>query len=202
MKYAPVFSLIFAFLGCKSESHADIAPPLRSSPVQSIKKQALSKDSILSNDLSFIIDSVLAGRSYLFSYLKKYQNDKCLTLSERKKDILSGFDGVMPVGSIRLGHKTDSVFTLNPLGFYCDVPDGMSYYFTDTTLPRLETDSYCCHPNNIFVVADIDEDGIAEIAQWHSSCTSRFKGLLVWSLKDGTGNRLAHAIFLPTILIK
>ncbi len=117
-----------------------------------------------------------------------------LALLETTKHYLPDFDGILSIGIIKKSKPIDSVFVLPRLR-WCD-NDGDAYYFTDTSLPRLETDSYCCHPNNLFNIGDIDEDGIAEIAQWNSSCVSRFKSLLVWSLKANHWKKIGQCTIL------
>ncbi len=75
--------------------------------------------------------------------------------------------------------KYDSIFLLPPIN---DCEDGYSYYFTNLSIPRIVTESYCCMLNNLFVVDDIDEDGISEIGLLESSCVTRYKKLSLYSL--------------------
>jgi hypothetical protein len=117
-----------------------------------------------------------------------------------KKDVIEGFEGVAYIGDINHNNIADSVFVLNVLQFPCkpengEIEDGMAYYFTDTTLPRLLTDTYCCHPTYLFSVGDIDEDGIAEIGEYRTSCVSRFKSLNIYSLKNNEWTAIGHATY-------
>ena len=115
-------------------------------------------------------------------YFKKYRPDTCMWADSLHAADFKYNEGVQPIGHIRLDKPSVSVFVLSPLNT-CD-SDGQSYYFTDTSLPRLPTDSYCCHPNSLFPVGDIDEDGISEIGLYLSTCVSRYKQLIVYSLKN------------------
>ena len=137
---------------------------------------------VSSTDYNFFSDSVFHGQKEILKfYLTKYKNNTCKSIMYDKSEVTNDFDGVLKLGNIR-SNKKCSVFVLRPLN-YCvfnneESGDGEAYYFTDTTLPRLQTDSYCCHPSNIFLVGDIDEDGVSEIGEYSSSCTSRFKSLV------------------------
>jgi hypothetical protein len=100
---------------------------------------------------------------------------------------------VQRLGRIRPGKPPVAVFVWPQLS-WCDL-EGDAYYFTDTSLPRLETESGCCHPQSLFLVGDIDEDGIQEIGQYFSSCASRYKSLYVYSLKNNTWKEVGHSTF-------
>ena len=84
------------------------------------------------------------------------------------------------LGDLNGDGKSDSVFILPGLG-WCE--EGQSYYFTDNKIPRIQTDSNCCHVESIFSIGDIDEDGGNEIAEYYSSCASNFKHIDIWTLK-------------------
>lgn len=102
------------------------------------------------------------------------------------------FRGVKNIGDINSNRINDTVFILPPFN-YCD--DGYSYSFFDTSLPRLYTDSYCCNPDNLFSIGDIDEDGVSEICIFYSSCVSRFKALIAYSLKNNKWKEIGACTF-------
>jgi hypothetical protein len=109
------------------------------------------------------------------------------------------FEGLCYIGDINHNNIKDSVFVLHPLSF-CQFPgeqsnDGQAYYFLDTTLPRLQTESYCCHPSSLFVAGDIDEDGVQEIGQYYSSCVSHYKSLYVYTLKQHRWKEAGHVVY-------
>ncbi len=181
-----------------------IKKPAEIKSTKFFKKRTLLPDSIWSNHPTFLIDSLVHGHSELIRYyFSKYSADTCYPYAISKIDfkdefyninsigatkfdkhkLNSGFTGIVELGKIKAGNKKDSVFVMTPLN-WCDEVKGRAYYFTDTSLPRLETGCVCCYPDDIFLVGDIDEDGIAEIGEWNSSCTSKYKGLIVWSLKN------------------
>ena len=136
---------------------------------------------------------MLNGKTTLLKHLTEfYQPDTCGTFVYENRALREGFEGVKAIGEINGNNITDTVFIL-PTFNYCD--DGDSYYFFDTTLPRLYTDSYCCHPDNLFSIGDIDEDGITEVCIFYSSCTSRFKSLIAYSLKNNTWTQIGRCTF-------
>jgi hypothetical protein len=124
------------------------------------------------------------------TYLNQYNVDSCGIQKYDDSTLAKEFEGIKELGDINNDNINDSVFVLPPLTF-CE--DGQSYYFSDLNLPRLLTDSYCCHPESIFNVGDIDEDGVAEIGQYYSSCTGRYKSLIVYSLKAKKWKEVGHS---------
>ena len=161
------------------------------------------KNKVSSLDYSFFSDSILHGhKEELKYYFKKYGSDSTCSSFWHfydKEEIRSEFEGLAYIGDINHNAIKDSVFVLEPLN-YCKHDgekdfDGEAYYFTDTTLPRLQTGSSCCHPSNLFLVGDINEDGISEIGQFFSSCASHYKSLYVYSLKNGKWNQVGHSCF-------
>jgi hypothetical protein len=158
---------------------------------------------VKATDYVFFSDSVLHGhKAVLKYYFNKYGSDSiCGPHCEvyDRKDIKDEFEGLLYIGNINNNSTTDSVFVLKPLN-YCKLEgevtsDGQAYYFTDTTLPRLQTDSYCCHPSSLFLVGDIDEDGVSEIGEYHSSCASHYKILHVYSLKNKRWKEIGYCIY-------
>lgn len=147
----------------------------------------------LSDNLQFFGDSLLANKTSLVKTLvNSYQLDTCGTIAYENTTLKEGFEGFKAIGDINGNKMPDTIFVMPPFN-YCD--DGDSYYFLDTTLPRLYTDSYCCHPDNLFPIGDIDEDGITEICIFYSSCTSRFKSLIAYSLKNNKWTQIGRCTF-------
>jgi len=154
-----------------------------------------TNDSILSNDFSYYTDSIFHIQNELIKYLiKKYDNDSCLPLVYGRKNLKEEFEGFKQLGDINNDNKNDSVFVLDPLN-WCEYDDGQSYYFTDTSLPRVVSGSYCSRPANFFKAPDIDEDGICEVGFFFSSCVSRYKSLRVYRLKNEQWEQIAIAEF-------
>ncbi|MGE7775252.1 hypothetical protein ACQKLP_11040 [Chitinophaga sp. NPDC101104] len=159
--------------------------------VQKINEVSLL--SKLNDNLLFIGDSLFTGKAVLIKELvSKYQHDTCGFIAYKDSVLKAGFEGVKIVGDINGNKSNDTVFVL-PSFNYCD--EGDSYYFFDTSLPRLYTDSYCCRPDNLFPIGDIDEDGISEICIFYSSCASRFKSLIAYSLKKKTWKAIGRCTF-------
>src|SRR5690606_20703942 len=107
-------------------------------------------------------------------------SDSCKIKTYTIKELKENFEGIQIVKNIRNFRKPDTIFVMPPFN-YCE--QGESYCFFDKSLPRLTTDSYCCQPNNLFVVDDIDEDGVCEIGIYYSTCAGRYKSLKIYSLK-------------------
>ncbi len=154
------------------------------------------KDSLLNElnaNIRFISDSLVHKKTqFLKDLINKYQPDSCVIIAYENKVLKEGFEGIKVVGDINNDRTPDTVFVLPPFNF-CD--EGESYYFSDTGLPRLFTESYCCHPENLFSIGDIDEDGIAEICIFYSGCTGRFKSLIAYTLKNNSWKEIGHVTF-------
>jgi hypothetical protein len=91
------------------------------------------------------------------------------------------------LGDINGDDKKDSIFlmpefvvadSVKHLGNICE-----SFTFTDKSLSRIQEDEGCNSLDDIFVVGDIDQDGIEEIGLYTSSCASHYKALRVYSYK-------------------
>lgn len=190
--------LILCFSGCKhannnaQETSTDTTTMSSFTVILPKRAPSLSQDSIFTNDYNFIADTLMHGHKGLVKYyIQKYAPD-CRPNVYAKAELKEAFEGFKFIGKLKPINVTDSVFVLYPLSL-CE--DGQSYYFTDTALPRLQTDSHCCHPDNIFSVGDIDEDGICEIGQYYSSCSSHYKSLYVFTLKNKAWKQVGHSVF-------
>ena len=160
-----------------------------------IDRELTSKDSIFSNDINFINDSILKSKFKLD--ISKYEilNKKNSCFPERiSKKVIKEFynEDFENLGDLNNDKKEDYVFYLPYLNS-CEKGD--SYYFTDNSIPRIETESNCCHSKSIFSIGDIDEDGGNEIAQYYSSCASSFKRIYIWTLKNNKWKNVADFTF-------
>lgn len=159
-------------------------------------KNGTSKDSILSNDIQFINNSILKGKFKLdiSKYEAEGKKKECYPIRLQKK-LFDEFynEGFYNLGDLNGDKKADSVFVLHALN-YCE--EGDSYYFTDNNIPRIITDSNCCHPTNIINIGDIDEDGKSEIAEYYSSCASRYKSITIYSLKNNKWKKIKSFSFM------
>ncbi|WP_341839034.1 hypothetical protein [Chitinophaga caseinilytica] len=182
--------ILSLFFSCKNPS-IDNTQNQSTTIVQKINKDSLV--SKLNDNLQFIGDSLLNDKTlFIKDLVNKYQHDTCGFIAYEDSMLKTGFEGVNIIGDIIGNKRNDTVFVL-PTFNYCE--DGDSYYFFDTSLPRLYTDSYCCHPDNLFPIGDIDEDGISEICIFYSSCASRFKSLIAYSLKKKTWKEIGRCTF-------
>lgn len=159
-------------------------------------KNGTSKDSVLSNDIQFINDSILKGKFKLdiSKYEIESRKKECYPIRLRKK-LFDEFynEGYNNLGDLNGDNKADSVFVLHALN-YCE--EGDSYYFTDNSIPRILTDSNCCHPYSILNIGDVDEDGKSEIAEYYSSCASRYKAITIYSLKESNWKEIKSFSFV------
>jgi len=147
-------------------------------PVRPIPNHT-KKELFLKN--TYWIDSLLKHYSIDRRIVKNYLTDTCTIKPFSPNELKVSSEGLRQLGYIRKNKKKVNVFVLPSLTI-CE--EGESYYFSDASLPRLYVDTYCCHPENIFVTDDIDEDGINEIVEYYSPCAGRFAALRVWTLKN------------------
>ena len=202
MRRLKTFILLFSifFISCHtntSKENKSASTPTSTDTIKQAQKEKFHRRRNLGYE--FLADSVLHGyRDLLKFYFSKYAPDSCfLTIDDSSS--FREFEGLGYIGDINHNHMSDSVFVLYPISF-CRFDgetsyDGEAYYFTDTTLPRLQTESYCCHPSSLFSVGDIDEDGVAEIGQYYSSCVSRYKSLYVYTLKNNQWKVVGHVTY-------
>lgn len=183
-----IFISALVIVSCKEDS--------KSSQIEKDKIEKVSSKVVKSAEamnLELIGNPLLKNyNDRITYYFSKYQSDTCDRQKDFESSLLAQFEGFKQIGDLNQDKKNDSVFVLPPMTF-CE--EGQSYYFSDISLPRLLTDSYCCHPVNIFSIGDIDEDGIAEVGQYYSSCASRYKALVVYSLKKDEWRQVGHCIF-------
>lgn len=154
-------------------------------------KDSIPNSSILSNDIEFINDSILKGKFKLD--ISKYEVEDCYPIIEKKKEVYEDYVnfGFKDLGDLNGDGKSDSVFILEPLN-WCEENNGKSYYFTDNNIPRIESVSFCCELEFIFNIGDIDEDGANELAEYKTSCASRYKSVSFWSLKNGKWKEIGN----------
>ncbi|MCF6129068.1 hypothetical protein L1S35_05235 [Flavobacterium sp. AS60] len=189
----------FSLLACKKEtekteikkvSNTNLAKELSYDEQIKIMKDTMPKNSVLSNDIQFINDSILKGKFKLdismYEGQKDYKGGDCYPEIEKKKKVYERYAdfGFKDLGDLNGDEKNDSVFILYPLN-WCEENHGKSYYFTNNNIPRIESDSFCCELEYLFNIGDIDEDGGNELAEYKTSCTSRYKAVRFWTFKNG-----------------
>ena len=188
-----LLSYVFLFLfliSCK-EPKNDQAKTKTSTLTKTINENSLQKKLI--NNIHFIGNNLLKGKEFLLKkYISKYQPDTCGVITYEETTLKSAYEGVKNIGDINGDNIMDTIFVVPPFN-YCD--DGYSYSFFDISIPRLYTDSYCCHPDNLFSIGDIDEDEISEICIFYSSCVSRYKSLIAYSLKNTEWKQIGRCTF-------
>lgn len=129
-------------------------------------------------------------------YVRQRVSDSCDAESWELASISrmeESFEGIKSLGDINNNGIPDTLFIL-PSFRWCE--DGDSYCFSDTSLPRLFMDgSRCLHLKNVFVLPDIDEDGVKELGTYYSSCASSYKALLAWRLHAKKWEEIGHSAF-------
>jgi hypothetical protein len=197
----PFLIFIFAFLICSSNADTEgrkiqwrqMGPAIISRRTSTATQASDSLKIAFKKNVDFFANVLLKRHGLVFrNYIKKYQPDTCVMILRKNSELKAYFEGIRTIKGIRNNKKADTVFVVPPFN-YCD--DGDSYCFFDRTLPRLYTNSYCCHPRNLFVLPDIDEDGVREIGIYYSSCASRFKALRIYTLKIGKWKEIAGSTF-------
>ncbi|MCP9764066.1 hypothetical protein [Lacihabitans soyangensis] len=185
-----ILTLLILIVSCKFKKKTDIVDTQRTN--NSVSKNDSLTYTLISNK-QYFKDSLLKDKTGIVeTYFSLYQSDTCGILANKNSKLKEEFEGIRIVKGIKTNKKNDTVFVM-PNFNYCD--DGESYYFYDKYLPRLQTDSFCCHPENFFVYKDIDEDGFNEVGIFYSSCLSRYKSLRIYSLKKNTWNEIGIASF-------
>lgn len=191
---------LFSLLACKNEPQkkqtGKVAKELSYEERVKLWKDTIPNNSILSNDIEFINDSILKGKFKLD--ISKYEGQKdsggndCYPKIEKKKDVYKNYADLSfkDLGDLNGDGKNDSVFILYPLN-WCEENYGKSYYFTDNSIPRIESESFCCEPKYLVNIGDIDDDGGNELAEYKTSCTSRFKAVCFWTFKNGKWKEIA-----------
>lgn len=204
MKIFSLLLILLSFLACKKEvKKVENGKEYKTYIFQKTSSEKLSYDeqiaklkankpgnSILSNDIQFINDSILNGKFKLDISRYELVNKKkeCFPFVIEKEEFYeysleakrTTKKEFKLLGDINADGKDDSVFILPSLG-WCE--EGQSYYFTDNKIPRIQTESNCCHVESVFSIGDIDEDGGNEIAEYYSSCASNYKSISIWTLK-------------------
>jgi len=203
LKASLVIITVLFFVSCKDKTQKVPTPKINMAAKTEIKNTTIDANQVKATDYVFFSDSILHGhKAILKYYFTKYGSDTSCSSYWHfydKREVKENFEKLTFIGSTKNNSTKDSVFVLEPLNYCKQVGekdfDGQAYYFTDTTLPRLQTDSYCCHPSSIFLVGDIDEDGISEIGQYYSSCASHYKSLYVYSLKNKMWKQVGHCVY-------
>lgn len=204
-----LFVILFSLVSC--EKGKETVPKIDSHTVSSKSKSSkklsfdeqlkaikkgTSKDSVLSNDIEFINNFILKRKFKLdiSKYEAEGKKKECDPIRLQKK-LFNEFynEGFNNLGDLNGDKKADSVFVLHALN-YCE--EGDSYYFTDNSIPRISTDSNCCHPTSIINIGDINEDGKSEIAEYYSSCASRYKAITIYSLKSDKWKKIKSFSFV------
>ncbi|MBC7382788.1 MAG: hypothetical protein H7296_07295 [Bacteroidia bacterium] len=194
MKNILIFILLATFLSsCNQRVNNKSIVKTDSLKLNELKIKTNGLNIVLKKNLDFFADNLLLGRRDLIkNYILRYQSDTCGIIVYVDTFLKSEFEGIKGLEDINGDKNMDSVFVIPPFN-YCD--DGKSYCFLEKSLPRLFTDSYCCHPDNIFVVDNIDEEGFREIGIFYSSCVSRYKSLRIYSLKNNSWKEIGASTF-------
>lgn len=189
-----ILTLIVGTFSCNNQQqNSNKATPKVTFDEREKAKTIQYLDSLLSENIIFFSDSLLNGNNVIIEkYINKNPTDTCGTMTYNHETLKSGFEGFKVLEHLSNRATTDTVFVVPPFN-YCE--EGQSYCFFDKLLPRLPTNSNCCHPDNLFVVQDIDEDGLKEIGIYYSSCASRYKSLIIYSLKRGRWEEIGRSVF-------
>lgn len=160
MKNLIFLIVFFSLLACKNEVEKTESKPAEKKVVskpdslktlsyeEEIEKLKISKpkNSILSNDIQFINDSILKGKFKLDISRYELENSKkeCFpTIVEKEEFYEYSLEAdrnftkeFKSLGDLNGDRQNDSVFILPGLG-WCE--EGQSYYFTDNKIPRIQT---------------------------------------------------------------
>ena len=191
-----IFILIFFLflISCNNETgNKEITPLSQNPPAHAPEQNKVSSKQHRKADS--LEDSLLAS-AQLHPTIKYYIRDSnVMVLQEQLKDPIL----FKNLGDINSDGIPDSVF-LMPEFFYSDsgqneIDFGQSFTFTSVALSRIQTAVTCNQLDNLFVIGDIDEDGIKEIGLYTTSCASRYKALRVYSFKHNQWKQEGIATF-------
>ncbi len=141
---------------------------------------------------SICLNYLKCPTTLLSCYFKKYdanENTDSMIYFAFKND---SFEASVNLGDLNNDKKNENVFLLPMLNYG---EEGDAFYFYDTIFPRLETNSLCAHRENIFLLEDINEDGIKEIGLYYSACSSRYKSIQVYSLIKNEWQQIGSSVF-------
>src|SRR5690606_37993135 len=119
-------------------------------------KSTQGDDKIITNNENQI-NKTLLKQFNINIELEKYQNKDCPSDTLSIADYVEyNFEGIKDIGDIDNDGINDKLFILHPLN-RCE--EGQSYYFSNNKIPRIKTESNCCHLSSIINIGDINEDG-------------------------------------------
>jgi hypothetical protein len=185
--------LIFILLASCLNKKIKIEPTKQNDSTITYKKS--DSDSVLIKKQNKLRDSLLADPK-LHPTVKYYiQDTNAVVLLDQINDSVQ----YRILGDINGDGKKDSIF-LMPEFLYSDSTRslgdlGCSFTFTDRSLSRILKDDGCNQLDNIFVVGDLDEDGIKELGLYTSSCASHYKALRVYSYKENQWKEIGGVTF-------
>lgn len=124
----------------------------------------------------------LLKNPFLHPQIKKYiQDSNTLVLLKYLADNLDTFKKAKVIGDINGDHKIDSVLLMPEMMYSPEngYEEGTAFVFSDPAIPRIKTNTLCVNLGSLFFVGDIDEDEWVELGQYHSSCASHYKTLIL-----------------------
>lgn len=200
----PAFLLLVTVSSCKDQPNLETsqsAPDTILHPKDTVSKNPETPDyhpeialKALDAYISRISKLMNKPESLLRHYYKKILRDTCFLIinpdSSGMHAYVEDWEPGKDLSYINQNKIRDLVYVIDAMNL-CD--EGEAYIFSDTTLPPLITNSYCCHPDSMFTIGDIDRDGTQEICIWLSSCGSRYKRLVAYSLKGGKWEEVGTA---------
>ncbi|MCH5600304.1 hypothetical protein [Niabella ginsengisoli] len=133
------------------------------------------------NDERQIAELLLNRKSGIDLNLKPYQKTACPSDTINKSTYRKIFKGLKNIGDLDTDGNDEFVFILESLN-KCE--EGQSYYFSNPKIERIYTESNCCHLSSLINIGDIDEDGFLEVAEYYSSCASRYKAIVIYHLNE------------------
>lgn len=114
---------------------------------------------------------------------------------------LDDYNQVRGLGDIDNDNIIDSIISIPEMVAILnnDTITELAYYssinFTNNNLPRIVETEITINNNSIFLVNDIDEDGIKEVGKYFTTGASRFKGLQLISLQKNEWELQGQVIF-------
>lgn len=131
-------------------------------------------------------EALLANPKVHHCIKEALRDSSILVLTRSVTARVAYYSQIKSLGDINNDGVNDSIVVIPELFVTEDnsYEDGYTALFTSKEIPRIRVGTRCLGIDDLFPVADIDEDGVTELGEYANACTSRYKGLHVLTLQN------------------
>ncbi|AXO80992.1 hypothetical protein DZC78_11555 [Olleya aquimaris] len=183
-----IFVITLIFLSCKDDKNLEVGATIKNNETSNWKdywEKPNERAELIANPI-------------IHERIKQCLKDtSIIVLTSMILENPTNYSKVKYLGDINKDGLNDSILIIPELYITKDksYENGASVIFTDNQIPRIKVDVSCLETEYIFRAFDIDDDGIAELGKYYTSCASRFKTLELISLKNNNWNILGQVLF-------